>query len=246
MIDVAENVGRHNVDLGASASRIIEGGTYKDCSTIMLTPSRGEPGHLGACKWSVKFAMALAGLLKPMNQKFTHWPVIGHEVGEAYNDAIRQLLAHPDLSQWRYLCTLEDDCLPPPDGLLKLYESMEAHPEYAVIGGIYWTKGEGGQPMIYGDPKVMPKNFIPQVPRPESLQECNGMGMGFHLFRLEMFKKMPGPWFKTLQSWEPYVGASQFTQDLYFYQEAAKAGYKFACDTRIKVGHYDASTGVVW
>lgn len=246
MIDTAENVGRHNADLQASHDRIIAGGTYKDCSTIALTPSRGEPGHLGKTTWSVKFAMALAGLIRPMNQRFTHWPVIGHEVGEAYNDAIRQILASPDLSTWRYLCTIEDDNLPPPDGLLKLYESMEAHPEFTAISGLYWTKGPGGQPMLYGDPKVMPRTFIPQPPIPDTVQECCGIGMGFALWRLDFIKKMPGPWFMTKQTWDPSTGGAQFTQDLWHCLEAAKYGGRFAVDTRVRVGHYDANEGIVW
>lgn len=251
MIKTDDNVGYHNSDLEATRQRIIVGGTYKDCSTIALTPSRGEKNHLGETvlgdsKWTIKFALAMSGLMKPMNHRYAHWPIVGHEVGEAYNDAIGEILKHPDLSTWRYILTLEDDCLPPPDGLIKLYESMEAHPEFAVIQGIYFTKGPEGQPMIYGDPKVMPKNFLPQPPIPNAVQEANGLGMGFNLFRLDMFKKVPQPWFKTLQTWAPNVGGAQFSQDLYFYSEASKHGYRFACDTRVRVGHYDAKTGIVW
>jgi len=86
---------------------------------------------------------------------------------------------------------------------------------------------------------------MPQIPIPESIQPCNGMGMGFHLFRMEMFKKMPKPWFKTLQE-VVGGGARIMTQDLYFYENAAKEGYVFACDTRVKVGHYSYETDMIW
>jgi len=36
------------------------------------------------------------------------------------------------------------------------------------------------------------------------------------------------------------------TQDLYFFQEAAKYGYRFACDTRVKVGHWDNASQIMW
>jgi hypothetical protein len=65
--------------------------------------------------------------------------------------------------------------------------------------------------------------------------------MGFNLFRIEMFRKMPKPWFKTVQEKN-----SQFSQDLWFYNNAAGFGYKFACDTRVKVGHYDVENDMVW
>ena len=59
--------------------------------------------------------------------------------------------------------------------------------------------------------------------------------MGFNLFRLSMFKdpKLRKPWFKT----ETKVGVS--TQDLYFWSDARKYGYRCAIDCSIKVGHYD-------
>lgn len=108
--------------------------------------------------------------------------------------------------------------------------------------------GEGGQPMIYGDPKAVPKSFIPQVPQLDTLQECNGLGMGFNLFKLNVFKdpRLPKPFFKTYQNYEPGVGARSYTQDLYFYENAGKLGYRFACDTRIKVGHLDYEADIVW
>lgn len=165
------------------------------------------------------------------------------EVADAYNKAIEDILAHPDLSTWKYVLTLEEDNCPAPDGLLKLYEGMD---KYDVIGGLYWTKGDGGQPMIYGDPTVFPKNYIPQVPIPNSLQPCNGLGMGFTLFKLDMFKKIPRPWFKTVQEYTPGKGVNLGTQDLYFFDNAAKAGYRFACDTRVLVGHWDQQNGVMW
>jgi hypothetical protein len=39
---------------------------------------------------------------------------------------------------------------------------------------------------------------------------------------------------------------SESSQDLYFFGRLRELGYRVACDTRVKVGHYDVSTGVVW
>jgi hypothetical protein len=185
------------------------------------------------------------GLMPPMNQKFVRIFVIGMEVGAAYNSAVEQILANPELSRWKYLFTLEEDNVVAPDTLLRLYEGIT---KYDAVSALYWTKGMGGQPMIYGDPAVMPKNFIPQIPRPDTLQECNGLGMGCCLFRLAIFKdkSVPRPWFRTVQEYIPGVGGRSYTQDLYFYENAGRCGYKFACDTRVRVGHLDAESGIVW
>ena len=231
--------GIHNKDLDGSIDRLSKGKTYRNLSTIIVTPISGDPPMLPA---KVYFD-SWANLMTPMNQQVFRLPIIGMDVGDAYNKALEMILENPVLSKFKYILTLEHDNLPPPDGLLKLYESMD---KFDVVGGLYWTKGEVGQPMIYGDPQIYPKNFIPQIPKPESLQECNGLGMGFTLFKLSIFNKIPKPWFKTLQEYDINKGASAATQDLYFFQNAAREGFKFACDTRVKVGHLAIAEGVVW
>ena len=232
------NLGLHNADLQATVARLNKGKTYQDLSTIIVCPTRSMI--------SDRVVQAWMGLIRPMNQKVVG-PIFirGYEVGQAYNMAFEMILSNPELSKWKYVLTIEEDNLPPPDALLKLYESMD---KYDVVQGLYWTKGEGGQPMIYGDPAVQPINFIPQKPIADTVQPANGLGMGFNLFKLDIFKdpKIPKPWFKTVQEYIPNVGVKGYTQDLYFYENAGKLGYKFACDTRVKVGHFDAGTDVVW
>jgi hypothetical protein len=118
--------------------------------------------------------------------------------------------------------------------------------KFDAVGGLYWVKGEQGQPMCYGQPEAMPKNFIPFLPAAGTVTPCNGLGMGFTLFKLEMFRKMPKPWFRTVQEFTPGVGGKALTQDLFFFSEAAKFGYRFAADARCLVGHFDAAQNVVW
>lgn len=234
---VIENYqGRHNTS-PESRDRIIKGSTYKDVSTICIVPTRGViPAKVVQC-WM--------GMMTPMNQRFLRVFMIGMEVGQAYNSAVEMILQNPELSKWQYILTLEEDNMPPPDGLLKLYENMD---KFDVISGLYWTKGEGGQPMIYGDPKAIPLNFIPQIPQPETIQECNGLGMGFTLFKLSIFKdpRIPRPFFKTQQEYIPGQGVRCYTQDLYFFENIHRLGYRVAVDTRVKVGHYDLENDIVW
>ncbi|MBP9687614.1 hypothetical protein KBD68_03065 [Candidatus Woesebacteria bacterium] len=229
--------GVHNTDLDVTNNRLETQKFYKDLSTICIIPTRGMI--------SAKVVQNWWSLMTPMNQKFIRVFMIGMEVGAAYSAAIEQILANPVLSEWKYILTLEEDNMPPPDGLLKLYENMD---KFDVIGGLYWTKGDQGQPMIYGDPHSIPLNFMPQLPIPETVQHCNGLGMGFNLFKMEIFKdrRVPKPWFKTVQEYTPGVGMRGYTQDLYFYENIHKLGYKVACDTRVKVGHYDFENDIVW
>jgi len=190
-----------------------------------------------------KVYLSHCGLIFPPNQAVHRMAAIGFEVGEAFSNAIEQILSHPELSTWEYILTIEHDNIPPADGVLKLIKQMEAHPEFACIGGLYWTKGEAGVPQIWGDPKDPVLNFRPQPPVPGQLVECCGTGMGFNLWRMSMFKdpKLRKPWFKTSAGME-----GTGTQDLFFWSDARKHGYRCAIDCDVLVGHFDVAADVVW
>ena len=236
-IIIPDNKGIHNAS--DYAARLDKSKSYRDLSTVIICPTRGLIPARIVQSWQ--------GLMRPMNQKVVG-PIFmqGMEVGEAYNQAIKMILENPELSKYRFILTIEEDNSPPPDGLLKLYESID---DYDAVGALYWTKGPDGQPMCYGNPNVKPTNFIPQNPAPDSITPCNGLGQGFTLFRTEMFKDKGfeyGKWFKTEQSYDPYRGAKAYTQDLYFFEKAIGLGYKMACDARVRVGHYDYGQDIMW
>jgi hypothetical protein len=196
---------------------------------------------------AAKVALSHWNLAFPPNNGVARLLAVGMEVGEAYSTAIEQVLAHPELSKWEYILTIEHDNMPPADGVLQLLEEMEEHPELDAISGLYWTKGQGGQgcgvPQIWGDIKDPVLNFRPQLPDSAGgLVECAGIGMGFALWRLKIFKdkKLRRPWFVTQKK----DGIA--TQDLYFAQDARKHGYRFAVLCRCKVGHYSVDEDFVY
>lgn len=223
---IQDMAGVHNKDLQATGARLIKGATWKQQRIIVIIPSAAMiPAKVALSHWNIAF---------PPNNGVMRILALGDEVGVAYSQAIEQILAHPELSKWEYILTIEHDNAPPSDGVLKLLEQMDAHPEFSCIGGLYFTKGLGGVAQIWGDPRG-DLNFRPQVPIPNALQECRGTGMGFNLWRLSMFKdpKLRRPWFKT----QTKDGVA--TQDLYFWADAQRHGYRCAIDTSVRVGHYD-------
>jgi hypothetical protein len=151
------DAGRNNANIKAARDRLIRGSTYKDLSTVCIVATRGMIPSKVVQSWM--------NLAAPMNQKFMRIFIEQMEVGEAYNLGVQTVLDNPELSKWKYILTMEEDNCPSPDGLLRLYESIE---KFDAVGGLYWVKGDLGQPMIYGDPKVMPKNYIPQIPQPDT------------------------------------------------------------------------------
>jgi hypothetical protein len=227
-IATADFRGKHNSDLGKSIARVKQGGTWKKQRCVVVIPSADLiPAKVALSHWSLIF---------PPNQSVYRHLALGQEVGDAYSHAITEVLANPELSQWEYLLTIEHDNLPPGDGVLKLIEDLEQHPEFAAVCGLYWCKGPGGCAHIWGDVSDPVLNYRPQAPIPNALQECMGLSMGFTLWRLKTFKdeRLKKPWFKTIAG-KDGVG----TQDLAFWSDARKYGYRCAVDTRVLVGHYD-------
>jgi hypothetical protein len=235
--------GHHATNMPETIDRLQRGGSWKKQRCVVILPAADlVPAKCVLSWWNLAF---------PPNNGVVKIIALGDEVGVAYSNAIEGILAHPELSQWEYIVTIEHDNAPPADGVIKLIERMQDHPEYACIGGLYFTKGlgvpradgtgvsGGGVAQIWGDIKDPLPNFRPQVPDANGgLVECYGTGMGFNVWRLSMFKdeKIKRPWFRTLNGKD---GTGVATQDLVFAGEARKAGYRFAVDCGVKVGHYD-------
>lgn len=232
---VMDMVGFHNRDPKASQARLIKGNSWKHQRIVVILPAGAMiPTKAMLAMWNLAFPPN-NGVLKVIGQ--------GMEVGDSYSQALEFVLGHPDLSKWEYVLTIEHDNVPPSDGVLQLLERMEAHPEFACIGGLYFTKFEGGVAQIWGDINDPVQNYRPQPPRVGELVECWGTGMGFNLWRMSMFRdpRLPRPLFRTKAD-KTGVG----TQDLVFWGEARKLGYRCAIDCRCLVGHLDPDTDMVW
>jgi hypothetical protein len=232
--------------MGFDRIELIAGSTYQDSSTVIVIPTRGMISHRVVAAWQ--------GLLAPMNQKRAILFAKGHEVGEAYNAMIRDvILANSELRKWKYVLTLEDDNLPPPDAHVRLLETIEWG-KYDAVSGLYFTKGEVNMPMAYGDPEVYQRtgalDFVPRDVRSAlaagQIMRVNGIAMGCALWRMELFREIPAPWFVTVSDVVPGKGPQQFTQDLHFCEKAVRAGKRFAVDMRVRVGHLDIKSGNVY
>jgi len=233
---IQDFAGHHNGDMKKTGARLIKGGSWKKQRIVVILPAGDSiPAKVALSHWNLGF---------PPNNGVVRILAQGMEVGDAYSSAIDNVLGHPDLKDWEYILTIEHDNMPPSDGVIRLLEQMEAHPEFACVGGLYFTKGEAGVAQIWGDPKDPILNYRPQLPDPAGgLVECCGTGMGFNLWRISMFRDpvLRHPWFKTLKG-----GEGMATQDLYFWQDARKHGYRCAIDCSVRVGHFDVAADMVW
>lgn len=235
--------GAHNKDMAGSRARLIKGGSWKRQRVVVLIPAGDMlPSKVALSHWNLAF---------PPNNGVARILAEGMEVGDAYSTAIEQVLAHPDLSQWEFVLCLEHDNLIPSDAVLKLLQAMEEHPEFSAIAGGYFCKGPAGCYHAWGDINDHVVNYRPQPPRTDGgLLEVYGTSMGCTLFRMSMFKdqRLKRPLFKTYTGIE---GQGMATQDLSFWSEARKYGYRCAVHCGVKVGHIDFTgefgvKGMVW
>jgi hypothetical protein len=246
MLDVGDVVNAvKNAGMGFERVEHIAGSTYKDSSTVIVIPTRGNMSH--------RFVSALLGLISPMNQKRAILFSSGHEVGESYNAMIHSILANPELSKWKYVMTIEDDNLIPPEAHIRLLESIEFG-KFDAVSGLYFTKGDHNMPMAYGDPQEYAQTKVLDF-RPRDVREAlragqimpvNGIAMGCALWRMSLYKEIPPPWYQTVADVVPGKGTQVFTQDLHFCQTAVQRGKRFAVDLRVRVGHLDIGSGQVF
>lgn len=193
------------------------------------------------------FTWAYANLHPPMNHNCIfatnfdqrHVPIPGG-VAELRNYYVEQAIANG----CKYLFFLDEDVTAPPHALRQLIFQMEHHPEAWAIGGVVCHKATPTAPMIfrgngngpYWDWKL--GEFF----------EVSGIGMGCTLLRVEPFKTLEKPWFKTVDNmeafWDGIPKAEVWTEDLYWCDKAIKAGGKVYADTSILCDHWDMSTGL--
>lgn len=253
MKPVADMMGANNATLIDARNEMLKGKEYKDSRFIMVTPTRGSRKTTCKCGQEFQFdlgvhpnvVMAWLSLMMPLNCKYYRLMISGSVVDTAYNTAVKFILDHPELRQWKYMVTIEDDVLLQPDAVLKILETAKEG-DWDAVSGLCWMKKDDPTPMLYGHPE-QEDDWEPLVPEEDKVMPCNGMGMGFTLFNLDMFRdgKIEQPFFKTVEEW---TGETRLfdTQDLYFFRRAKAAGYRVCVDTRIKVGHLDVTTGKVY
>lgn len=221
--------------------------SYADQSTVCLIPTRGSIDARVVNSWFK--------LISPVNHKFVRLFFSGGEVGDAYNTAIMGVLHHPQLSRFKYILTLEDDNLPPEDGLLKLLESLvgaEKRDENLwAVAGLYWSKGAGNTaPIAFGDVRKKEWNLDFIDFAQTGVTNCYLIPQGFTLYKMDLFRKLNYPWFKTVQEFNPSNGVldqiSRHTQDYHFFRRCYEEGIGVGVRADVQVGHLDVESGVIW
>lgn len=194
---------------------------------------------------SMRWALCYAHLVTPMNSRSPRFVEEGLEVGLARNAIAAKALA--DAAKPTHLLFLDDDVLFAPQVLVQLLSH-----DLPIVSGVYYSKGDGGEPLIFDEPGC---GTLPYRPG-GGLLECWGHGMGLCLIRTDLLAdvrdKLDLPrdsrgnpeWFRTAGDSPDDEG--QWTEDLWFCRLLHEAGHRTFVDQdpRAFGWHYDGSAKV--
>jgi predicted SAM-dependent methyltransferase len=182
---------------------------------------------------------AFHALAYPMNFGHIIQQVRGQPV-----DAAREYFADTAISYGcKYIFFWDEDVAPPPQAVPELIYKMEHHPEIAVCGGVYCLKREPPEPLVF----MGNGNGCCWDWKAGEFFEVSGCGMGCTVVRVDVFKDLKKPWFKTEFNYEKMMdgqgGLESWSEDLWFCDRVNKTKkWKVYVDGSIICGHYDMDT----
>jgi len=113
--------------------------------------------------------------------------------------------------------------------LRTLLKHLEEDPQKGIVGALYYQRSVDEH-----WPVIMQSNgdggyfFLTPVEISRQLQKVDVTGGGAMLIRMEVFDRIPSPWF------EPEF---DYGTDIQICKKVAEAGYTIWCDTSLEIGH---------
>jgi hypothetical protein len=136
-----------------------------------------------------------------------------------------------------YIFMYDDDMILPIDTVEHLLADMEEHPEMDVVAPLAFMRNAPHYAVIYTTIEGYDQethrpyfinNFVKNYPK-DTLTECDAVGFGAVLIKLEMVRKMKAPYF---------FSTTGSGEDIYFCMKSRQeADARIFMDTRVKLGH---------
>lgn len=152
---------------------------------------------------------------------------------EQTRDAQRENIAEKAYDQkMEFLLCIDDDTVPPQQTITELFYQMQLHPNAAIIGGIYPTKTNPPQPIVFMEIGGGPYWGWTVG----DVFQCAAIGAGCMMIRVPFLDRIPKPWFKdTAVALAPIdshsengarIVGSSGTDDVFFCKKATDAGFE--------------------
>lgn len=120
--------------------------------------------------------------------------------------------------------------------LRKLLNHMKADPKIGVCGALYYHRGGEYLPVLMKEAKDGGFYYLRQDEITGGLQEVAVQGGGCMLIDMNVFSRIPSPWFEAEVEWGT---------DIQLSTKVRKEGYKVCCDTSIVLGHVMSTRTIV-
>lgn len=195
----------------------------------------------------VEFWLCLKQVLEPLNVKLGYRVHKGaeHPQGLLPAGARNQLLREAIAQGARYAIFLDDDVLFPDVLFYRFLGLIRAHPEAALISGVYVTKLEPTEPLIYAPGDRTGAFWDWPL---GALVPIDSAGAGCFIVDLDAVRRTPEPWFDdTVVGAHGDHGRERVGHDRYFMQHLrAATGMELYADTGMLLGHLDARLSRVY
>lgn len=165
-------------------------------------------------------------------QKTPRFEFLFSVIGRIFTPVARDEAAKLALeSDCDYLYMIDDDMLCPDD----MFERLYAH-NVDLIAPLAFTRNAPHKPVMYnimeGYDTITKRDYfmntvVMNYPK-EQLVECDAVGFGAALIKIEVLKKMKAPYF---------MSTCGTGEDIFFCHKAKKLGFRVFMDTSVKLGH---------
>jgi GT2 family glycosyltransferase len=128
-----------------------------------------------------------------------------------------------------YILWFDDDMVLDPIGK-PLFTTLMGH-DKDFVAPLFFQRRPPYMPLLFKRMLYLDKTQVTYdniMDYEKGLLDVDGVGFGCCLTKVDLFKKIPKPWF---------VMGDSFGEDLFFCERCINAGIKIYCDTTIQVGH---------
>jgi hypothetical protein len=153
-------------------------------------------------------------------------------IGQVFTALARERIAQEAVERGMdYLFMIDDDMITGTD----IFERLYKH-NVDICAALAFTRSAPHSPVIYevnkGYDPVEKKNYyinhtLISYPK-DTLVECDAVGFGAVLIKVDVLRNMSTPWF---------MSTSGAGEDIHFCHQAGEHGYKVYMDTATKMGH---------
>lgn len=158
--------------------------------------------------------------------------------------AQREMIAREAIARGAdLLLMIDDDIVVPPDALVRLLAALEAEPDAAVAGALYYSR-DGARPMAVTrwSSRETTSAAIPPFAG-DATAVVDGVGFGCVLIRVAALRALPAPYFAAhVYVEESTRTARQCDEDYLLCERLREAGWRVFLHAGVRVGHYDRGT----